>query len=542
MATGAEPVGAALAVAGLLAAFKGAVDGYLLIESFFDEDNGNGYLTLRYHIEKHKLVIWGDFYKTSDLASCTLAKQPDIVKELVVRILGEIEKTHEQAEPFVKKHHLQLPSIPTGNLDTGLASGSQMVKGMAKLGLARKPRGQIRWVIKNRDKFAELVSRLQQLNRDLYDILQPADMDLLQRTLSSYVLAKIEGTDYVRMLQDPQMQTPRLLALSAKLMSLQQSTPSAVKKSVVAIEEKELTFKDGAWTTGLYRGANSLTHSVWIEWNTIDPAAEYYHTIRSTAEALTVMLQTVSEPALHTPHCCGIYDDLKFETLLGKKRLGTVFAVPKSSEYEDNLRTFPPRSLKELLRVTRHNPPLLGDRFKLAYELASAFSLFHAAGWLHKGFRSQNIVFLNRTEGREITVTQPLVTGFQASRIQDAESLKQSPERDAEIEYYYHTDSTNGFTKKLDLYSLGVVLCEVGRWELLADAVPSEKKDKLKSRDWATKFIAGDPLTDLGWRMGERFRSVVRTLLLRELPDDNDDFFAHEFFTKIIMPLEMCTV
>ncbi|KAF2229173.1 hypothetical protein EV356DRAFT_496401 [Viridothelium virens] len=84
----------ALSVIALVAAFKGAVDSYLLIESFFDNDNGSSYLALRYHIEQYKLILWGDFFKTSDPMNCTLANQPRDTIELIALILEEIQKTH----------------------------------------------------------------------------------------------------------------------------------------------------------------------------------------------------------------------------------------------------------------------------------------------------------------------------------------------------------------------------------------------------------------------------------------------------------------
>jgi hypothetical protein len=51
------PFGAddALAVGGILLAFKGAVDGYLLIESFFEKDNHSYTLALSYEIQKRLL-------------------------------------------------------------------------------------------------------------------------------------------------------------------------------------------------------------------------------------------------------------------------------------------------------------------------------------------------------------------------------------------------------------------------------------------------------------------------------------------------------
>lgn len=547
MATGVEPVGTALAVAGLLAAFKGAVDGYLMIESYFDKDDDNNYLTLRYHVEKHKLDIWGDYFKMSTPATCTLSKQPDVVQKLILRILGEVKKAHEEAEAVVQKHDLTLPDVPTGDLDQNLEQDSQMVKAIARLALGRTSKGRVRWLIRSKEKFTALVTKLQQLNRDLYDVLPPADVDLLHKMLSSYVLARVKGTAYVQMLQEPAAQSPRLLALSAKLTILHQSAAGAVKRDVVSIDKSHLSLQSGngvqsgKWTTGIYRVPNGLTVPVWIEWNTLETALPSYPAMRDRTESLTVMLQVVDEPALHIPPCCGIYDDLEFEVANGIKRLGTVFTVPSGSNYEENVSKFQPVTLKQLLRSSRNEPPLLGDRFKLAYELASAFSLLHAAGWLHKGFRSENIVFLHRKGGSGLSITEPFITGFQASRKQDSTSLPLQAARNPEVEYYYHAEAENGFTKRLDLYGLGVVLCEIGRWELLVDALPAAKKDKLKNRKWATEFLTGSPLKDLGWRIGDIYREVVRTLLMQDLSDDTDVFFAHEFFTKVILPLDRCT-
>ena len=111
--------------------------------------------------------------------------------------------------------------------------------------------------------------------------------------------------------------------------------------------------------------------------------------------------------------------------------------------------------------------------------------------------------------------------------------------KDPEVDYYYHPLIESGFTKKLDLYGLGVVLCEVGRWELLADAVPDKKK--LSDRTWASKFLTGDPLEDLGGRMGQQYREATRSLLRLGLPDDGDDFFAHDYFKRVLVPLDRCS-
>ncbi|KAL4942099.1 hypothetical protein BDV06DRAFT_222516 [Aspergillus oleicola] len=102
------------------------------------------------------------------------------------------------------------------------------------------------------------------------------------------------------------------------------------------------------------------------------------------------------------------------------------FGLPKPDpstqlSYESNFERYPPQSLKPLIQSGKSTEiPLLGDRFRLSYRLANAFSLFHAAGWLYKGMHSDNILFLQRANSLGITVVQPSITGFQYSRPQEA--------------------------------------------------------------------------------------------------------------------------
>lgn len=106
------------------------------------------------------------------------------------------------------------------------------------------------------------------------------------------------------------------------------------------------------------------------------------------------------------------------------------------------------------------------------------------------------------------------------------------------------TYADQGFTKRLDLYSLGVVLCEIGRWDLLADTTEkAKKKHHLTSREAWRAYISTTWLSDLGWRMGKNYQDAVGVLLKCELPSDgdDDDLFAQQFQQKVIQPLSMCT-
>jgi hypothetical protein len=139
-------------------------------------------------------------------------------------------------------------------------------------------------------------------------------------------------------------------------------------------------------------------------------------------------------------------------------------------------------------------------------------------------------------------VTDPFITGFQYSRPLQGTTISYGPLENKDLQYYYHPDATKGFSKRLDLYSLGIVLCEIGSWGLVMDWIPEDKKFKLQSREWSRDYMMNSVLEDLGWRMGKQHQSAVRTLLACRLPTDDDaDLFAQQFYEKVLKPLDVCT-
>jgi hypothetical protein len=81
-----------LAVAGLLAAFKGAVDGFLLIESMFEKDNGSRDLAHSYQIQKRILERWeqSQNIESSDPTACRVVNASAGDRKLVMTTLARI--------------------------------------------------------------------------------------------------------------------------------------------------------------------------------------------------------------------------------------------------------------------------------------------------------------------------------------------------------------------------------------------------------------------------------------------------------------------
>src|SRR5881628_1554124 len=98
---------------GVLAAFKGALDSALLIDSYVDDEKtGCGYLALRYHIGKTRLNLWRQVYNINDPSTCPLRYKPTVVQELVVKILGEITRLFDDLQTLVTRHQIGPPVLP----------------------------------------------------------------------------------------------------------------------------------------------------------------------------------------------------------------------------------------------------------------------------------------------------------------------------------------------------------------------------------------------------------------------------------------------
>ncbi|KAI3318775.1 hypothetical protein HD806DRAFT_510921 [Xylariaceae sp. AK1471] len=566
MMSGLEIPGFIFGAVGVLTAFKGALDTALLINSYFDDGKtGCGYLALRYHIEKTRLNLWRQVYNINDPSASPLRHKPAVVQELVVQILGEITRLFDDSQKLVRRHQIGTPILPLGGNTNGVSrSPDEIAKDLSKHTV--KPKARFRWTIKGMAEFEMKVSRISTLVNDLQSFtINASESQSLDKALPSMSLSSITSAELLQTLHDPKTKVSAALAISARVKLLRDGLAQSPAESATVLTNDQLRFLRSSSTLGILRSPVAGFTPVWIEWCIISDgaaASEYIQRIK----ALGCLLEEAGNPALRLPVCYGIFDDLAYDAEFGARRLGYVFGAPHADhnsplsltipdqpplpKYEENFRDYPPRTLSDLIRDYESFPvPLLGDRFALAFTLATAFSHFHSAGWLHKGFHSGNIVFLTHTSGQEmvIRVTDPFITGFQYSRPAGAHSLSRGPLENSELEYYYHPSADKGFSRRIDLYSLGVVLCEIGRWGLVGSTVSEKTRRKMVDRTAWRNYLVSKVLTDIGWRMGEKYQAAVRTLLECRLPDDDNNadddggFFEQQYFEKVIQPLSACS-
>lgn len=187
----------------------------------------------------------------------------------------------------------------------------------------------------------------------------------------------------------------------------------------------------------------------------------------------------------------------------------------------------------------------LNERFQLAYKLAEAILFLHAAGFVHKNITSSSIVTLRRNDLACMRLGNAYLMGFDLIRGVDARTSNEGAvKRDEAAEstsiwnfdIFQHPDRLRGensqrYTKTYDIYSLGVVLLQIGSWEPLSEIASS--CDQEHPAAWPEEL--SDAACRLNPRTGERFRRLVQWCLAL---DGTTVVRETEFVEEVLDPLE----
>jgi hypothetical protein len=124
--------------------------------------------------------------------------------------------------------------------------------------------------------------------------------------------------------------------------------------------------------------------------------------------------------------------------------------------------------------------PSLDERMRMAWLLSKAIEKWHAVGWVHEGISSSNVLFFTLKQKDKIDYSVSFLHGFDFSRPDSDPSLGQPIDNIAFNVYRHperHSVTRKGHRKIHDIYSLGVVLLEIGLWQL-ALAMLNERNKK----------------------------------------------------------------
>ena len=176
----------------------------------------------------------------------------------------------------------------------------------------------------------------------------------------------------------------------------------------------------------------------------------------------------------------------------------------------------------------------LNVRLKIAYKITEAMFFLHTAGFCHKNITSNSVVILRRfnalrgTEEIPSTTDEAYLMGYDLIRGTEARTYSEGVSdrrhhhslrsEDRMLDIYQHPVRLQGkdslrYNKQHDIYSMGVVLLEVGLWQQLPRLIGNIDQDP-----WLWPGLLSRIANGMKPIVGERYQRVVQWCL--GLPGD----------------------
>ncbi|KNB04407.1 hypothetical protein FOXG_19286 [Fusarium oxysporum f. sp. lycopersici 4287] len=257
--------------------------------------------------------------------------------------------------------------------------------------------------------------------------------------------------------------------------------------------------------------------------------------------------------AYRTMDCLGILDDVEF---MPNHRIGLVYRAPvnmaATASRSPGSASVQVRTLQDLINDQETQYPDLGQRFELAQSLSVALHRILVSRWFHKNMNSRNVLFFK--ENGTISVVNPFLSGFDYARPNSPEQETIKPDQDEFSDRYRHPRYTDPATRQeirysqsFDIYSLGVLLVEIGYWE----TVESIQKRKLRH---GKKHATTSPLRDLQrhlstkcidslvFRMGKVYANATKFCLSRgdSSTECEEEHLLKLFNSDVVSELAKC--
>ena len=385
-----------------------------------------------------------------------------------------------------------------------------------------------KFVLRNKSKMEQTIKELKSWNDSLDSMTEKLTRESSRRQLRSQFSTNdtqkleqlVAAARFLEHWDIERMASARTLIESFKQEQVMESpievrAPSRTQlESKYAFQMKEFEFQGNPFpsdivrATAWFKGERVIVDWRCCEddtWRIDNPLA-----FRQRTESLTKILNSDLEPLnLSILHCLGYFDQNKHIT-------GYAFKPPPGASEKDRHTTLQD-ALKNLSGFD--DVPDVGDRFRLAKALASTLFEIHNLGWIHKNIQPVNILFWPKKGGKELPcVSKPYLMGFDISRPNQPGEMTEKPPFRLEDDIYRHPEykdrEATSFQPSFDVYSLGVVLWEIGLWRKLGGSrqrpsVGSKDLSQWPDRNLINNMIERGEINHLKRFAGTRYRDAV---------------------------------
>ncbi|KAE9376964.1 hypothetical protein N431DRAFT_542423 [Stipitochalara longipes BDJ] len=528
----AEALGTALGIVGAVGVLAQIFDGCIKAYAFFTTAANLGRdserLVCKIRIEEMRLLVWGrEWGVVEGKLEAHLQAENNSgnqrLRQLAVSILTELHRTITDFNKLQDRYGLREEATrPAG--EKSIAQTKNESSGVAGR-LRNELQLRAKWVIVDKEKFTVLLQDLKDYNDGLEQLFPPSRLATLQRTWTNELLQNAQrDLGKLNLLETASSGVYPQLNASASLKQLKinldtKTTANFKPTYALKIQRSDLSFsgQDTRRSLGAYKNpsTSSLANVLveWVDYDREDLDARLNTVRRVDDLARCIRSASNRHPDLHTLDCLGYTDD----TTMG--RYGLLYGAPEPSS--SNLNT--------LINSNEFRTPDLGDRFKLAHTLAVALWSLHSLDWLHKSFSSSNVLFFPSAFSSSATkttaaaasipdISSPYLLGFDVSRPDGIGEMSVASKNTAASDLHRHPSSLNGMSRKpycksFDIYSLGLVLLEIGLWKVLQ----LYHKPHYSAERFRDKVVVQNLVPNLNSKTGRVFREVVeRCIFARE--------------------------
>jgi hypothetical protein len=589
-----EAIGVGLGTAAILSC---VLDVFRVVTSFRDYSEASTILFHQLDLEREVLLRWATevgLYPMSDNddaapgTTATRSAIPDELLPLVHKIIATIgallvkatspRQAKGRPESDVQELRLVLENLQSRRQEQSLHPRLGPSKSFSRLG----------WAIGEQERLKELVTTIHTYNASLHNLIPKPLQIQLDGSLMQALLSERTENDLSE-IQHASFQWRKAISAVASVTALQRArttatAPAPLSTNQLMLQRSDISSLGRDMTRHLtvYESRGEKIN-VLIEWRACtlplksEKKFQYLNTCLDLARLLHV---SQSLAAYRTMDCIGVFDDVEFRP---HPRVGLVYRVPSavcshaasSSAGSDSIRIY---TLHDLINRKEVPRPRLDQRFELARSLATGLHRLFVSRWYHKNLNSKNILFfVRKRSGKNDTefaledehILHPFLCGFDYARPDSPEEMSIKPEADEFCNRYRHPQYVHSearqeirYSRRFDIYSLGVLLTELGRWETV-DRMQREytvhrRKGKEMEAAVSTspsshgfhRYLRTHSVESLGFRMGKIYTDAVRFCLdgggreatEPENSEETEETLVDAFNKKVVAELARCTV
>ncbi|OAK93984.1 hypothetical protein IQ06DRAFT_382393 [Phaeosphaeriaceae sp. SRC1lsM3a] len=515
----------------------------------------------KFRIQKDRLITWGvDWSDKGTQGDIDESVDQAGLTETVTSVLGTIREISDEAE----------------RLRTGAPVGKTL-SGEKRLPASDAPS----WAAADRSRYEDLIKDLTTAIDILYDLSRtrraqrnsrnpspnPKATDAPRPTQSGpvYLSAGYSASDLT-------LVNPATFPLNAHSHAAPRSNlPPKLDQSDLILPEEEPPPYESVGTSSIRvigrlrtrissnnpwktDGGRTTETPVLIEYATYDLAYRSTGVPPPTARLerlLEILAKLSGDHKFHgTLKCVGYFEDPK------QPRFGLVFELPTSvysgpTDSHKSAEELRPVTLLSVLQTgskSLHNSnsatPPLEDRFRLAFTLALTFSKIHGDNFVHKDINSSNIMVFRKNKRQspnsralQYTLRSPVICSFDLFSEYDLDPSNKTPV----LNIYRHPEDPKFLGVKdapygphFDMYSLGLILLEVGLWQPLGDLW----KPKYTLNDFKRR-IEDVYIRKLASKCGTAYMQVVRDCFWAADSSEGLQDPA-QLYNRIILRLQRC--